>query len=122
MKREAELEEPRLVGPEHRHVVGIQKPGNDEEDGDAEEGPEKEANGKGARDWDFWRLLVKEKSAETADASGKDDASDGGDEALFPRSGHEEEGGVDERVERENAEEERERSGEIQEHDGASWG
>jgi hypothetical protein len=63
---------------------------------------------------------VEEEAADDANAGGEDYAGDGGEEALLPGGGGDEEGGVHEVAEGEDAEEEGERSAEIEKHGVAS--
>ena len=63
---------------------------------------------------------MEEEAADDANAGGEDYAGDGGEEALLPGGGGDEEGGVHEVAEGEDAEEEGERSAEIEKHGVAS--
>jgi hypothetical protein len=108
-----------LVGPEVGDEVDVEEPGKTKEDGYAEESPEKKADGEGVRKRSGGPGFgAEEEAAGGANASGDNDAGDGGDEALLPGSGGEEEGGVNERVEGEDGEEKGERAAEIQKHGG----
>jgi hypothetical protein len=114
------LEEPGLVFPEQWDVVDVKEPGESEEDDDADEGPEKDAHGKGAGERDGGvAVKAEEEAAEEGKAGGEDDASDRGVQALAPGGGGDEEGGVDKGKEGEERKEEGNNAAEIEKH-GAS--
>ena len=114
-----ELEEPGLVGPEVGDVVGFEKPGEGEEDGDAKEGPEEEPYRESAGEWNGGKGFdAEEHTACGANAGGDNDSGDGGQEALFPGSSGEEEGGVNECGEGEDREKEGDEAGEVEQQRG----
>jgi hypothetical protein len=87
-----------LVAPEQGDVIKVEEPGQGEENDYGKKGPEENTYRESARErLRGTRGMAEEYSAEEGDAGSENDTSDGGDEALFPSGGGEEESGVDER-------------------------
>ena len=64
--------------------------------------------------------LTEQKTTAAADAGSKNDVGNGGDQSLLPGRGGNKEGAVHHGKQRDNTEEKRKDSAEIQEHDKAS--
>jgi hypothetical protein len=104
-----------LIAPEERYVVDVQIPGEGEEDGSAQEGPEEEADWEGAHQRNLRHFGSAEKEAAgQANAGCEPNAGERSNQALIPSGGWDEEGGVQQGVQRDVAEDEGNGSAEIE--------
>jgi len=106
---------------EHGDVIVVQPPGEREEKSQSGNGPEEQPHREGRKErfglcWIGAGMPSVEQAAGKADAGSKGDTKESHFQAFFPAAPRDEERARQDRVKRHHAEEERERSGEFEEH------
>jgi len=104
----------RKIAPKQRHIARIQIPTKSKQERVPGQRPDKQAHRQGARKRNPRLREMEEHSADQADAAGETDARHGSDQAILPARGGNEEGGIQQSAERENAHRKRNNFAEIE--------